>query len=344
MARWRSDTNQMMRRSPVGRGLVVASAIVLALLVIAGVATLPISMRWYDVQNLDSAVRHAPSARPVVGFERFGGESASDRSRGLNPAARGSASFVIRWAHQATSWMGHDDLGRSLLFRLLPGFVVSLAIGLAAAGVSVAVGATWGMIAGYVGGRVDLVMMRVVDVLYGLPYILMVILLKIALSEPLAAALGGHSRIADIVILFIAIGGVSWMTMARVVRGQVLSLREQPFVEAARAAGAGPVHIMRRHLLPNLIGPIVTYAMLVIPQAILQESFLSFLGIGVQQPTPSLGRLAADGVEAVNTFVGYWWLIVFPCATLVVTLVALNFLGDALRDRFDPKSGAATLV
>jgi ABC-type dipeptide/oligopeptide/nickel transport system permease subunit len=124
------------------------------------------------------------------------------------------------------------------------------------------------------------------------------------------------------------------------VRGQVLSLKHQPFVEAARAAGAGPAHILCRHLLPNLVGPVITYATLVVPQAILQESFLSFLGIGVQPPTPSLGRLAADGVEAVNTFVGYWWLLLFPCGTLVVTLLSLNFLGDALRDVFDPKSRA----
>jgi ABC-type dipeptide/oligopeptide/nickel transport system permease subunit len=386
-----------------GRGLVIASGVVLAGLVVASASTLPLSLRWYDVQDLDVAVRHAPALRPVVALGRFVDRAASLEARGrsreyaplrnkegrgeipseekkprrsttnppesslgkgggdpsetaepgveesehprrLKPAAQRDASIAARWAHCASSWMGHDDLGRSLLFRLLPGVVVSLAIGLAAAGMSVVIGATWGMVAGLIGGRVDLVMMRVVDVLYGLPYILMVILLKVAVSKPLATLLGGDTRIADIVVLLIAIGGVSWLTMARVVRGQVLSLREQPFVEAARAAGAGPVHILRRHLLPNLVGPIVTYATLVIPQAILQESFLSFLGIGVQQPTPSLGRLAADGVEAVNTFVGYWWLIVYPCGTLVVTLVALNFLGDALRDRFDPKSNAATLV
>jgi ABC-type dipeptide/oligopeptide/nickel transport system permease subunit len=172
----------------------------------------------------------------------------------------------------------------------------------------------------------------------------MVILLKIALTRPLTAMFAGHVKAAELVILLVAIGGVSWLTMARVIRGQVLSLRSQPFVDAARAAGAGPVHILRRHMLPNLIGPIATYAALVVPQAILQESFLSFLGIGVQQPTPSLGRLAADGVEAVNIFVGYWWLLVFPCGILVVTLLALNFIGDGLRNAFDPKSSAATLV
>jgi len=184
----------------------------------------------------------------------------------------------------------------------------------------------------------------VVDVLYGLPYILMVILLKIGLPEPLTRLLGGRSQAAELVILLVAIGAVSWLTMARVVRGQVLSLKEQAFVEAARASGASTWHILRVHMLPNLVGPILTYATLVIPQAILQESFLSFLGIGVQPPMPSLGRLAADGVEAVNTFVGYWWLIVFPCGVLVAALLALNFIGDGLRDAYDPKSTQATLV
>jgi ABC-type dipeptide/oligopeptide/nickel transport system permease subunit len=277
---------------------------------------------------------------PVVPFEHYGGftppTTRSEGPRGLKPAAR--------IAHKASSWFGHDDLGRSLLFRILPAFLVSLGVGLAAAIIAVVIGTGWGALAALAGGRVDLVMMRIVDVLYGLPYILMVILLKIALTRPLTTLFAGHSKCADVVILFIAIGGVSWLTMARVVRGQVLSLRNQTFVEAARAAGAGPIHLLRRHLLPNLVGPIVTYASLVVPQAILQESFLSFLGIGVQQPTPSLGRLAADGVEAVNAFVGYWWLIGFPCGILVITLLALNFIGDGLRDAFDPRSSAATLV
>ena len=316
------------------------SALLLFVLIATSLVTLPFSIRWYNVQELSTAVRHRPSASPVVPYDQFArtfpsGERA-ERSRGLKPAA------LI--AHRASSWFGHDDLGRSLFYRVMPGLLVSLGIGLSAAAVAVVIGTTWGAAAALAGGRWDLAMMRIVDVLYGLPYILMVILLKIALARPLTALLAGHSQYADMVILFLAIGGVSWLTMARVIRGQVLSLRSQPFVEAARAAGAGPVYILRRHMLPNLIGPIFTYAALVIPQAILQESFLSFLGIGVQQPTPSLGRLAADGVEAVNTFVGYWWLIVFPCGALVVTLLALNFISDALRDAYDPKSQAATLV
>ncbi len=316
-----------------------ASALVLGLLLIISVVTLPFALRWHNVQELTTAVRHPPALSPVVPLLHDSQRAAGFSPRGVSAQAEAYGSVV----HRASSWLGHDDLGRSLFYRVLPGFLVSLSIGLAAAAVAVVIGATWGATAALVGGRWDQAMMRIVDVLYGLPYILMVVLLKIALTSPLTTLFAGHSKYADIVILFLAIGGVSWLTMARVIRGQVLSLRSQTFVEAARAAGAGPVYILRHHVLPNLIGPIFTYAMLVIPQAILQESFLSFLGIGIQQPTPSLGRLAADGIEAVNTFVGYWWLIVFPCAVLVVTLVALNFIGDALRDAVDPKSQAITL-
>lgn len=296
------------------------SAAVLGTLALISMLSLPSAIRWHNVQELHTSVRHAPAWSAVVTEDH---------------------DFFGRFA---VSWFGHDDLGRSLFYRVLPGFLVSLSIGLAAAGVAVVIGVAWGATAALVGGRADQAMMRIVDVLYGLPYILMVILLKIALTRPLTALFAGHGKYADVVILFLAIGGVSWLTMARVIRGQVLSLRHRPFVEAARVVGAGPVHILRRHLIPNLVGPIFTYAALVIPQAILQESFLSFLGIGIQQPTPSLGRLAADGVEAVNTFVGYWWLIVFPCGFLVVTLLALNFIGDALRDAFDPRSKATMLI
>ena len=350
-AKWKPDLSGARAETPRRRPssstrLAQASGVFLFLVLVTCLGTLPDTLRWYNAQELDRAVRHAPSMSPVVPYAHFQSGAKRDVHRKTARApdksgwqsARGSALY------RTSSWFGHDDLGRSLLFRVLPGTLVSLAIGLSAAFVAVVIGATWGAVAGLLGGRIDRVLMRVVDVLYGLPYILMVILLKIALTQPLTALFGGRSKAADIVILFLAIGGVSWLTMARVIRGQVLSLKTRPYVEAARVAGAGPLYILRRHLLPNLMGPIVTYATLVIPQAILQESFLSFLGIGVQQPTPSLGRLAADGVQAVNTFVGYWWLIVFPCAVLISTLLALNFIGDALRDRFDPKSSAATLV
>ncbi len=340
---WRMANGEFARRVSWLRAIgqhptAFLSAALLAASVLLALGTLPLSMRWYNVQALDEGIRHPPALTPVVPQSAFESTFTGDHE------GRDSISSTARFAYSFTSLLGHDDLGRSLLFRLLPGFLVSMGIGLAAATTAVIIGVMWGAIAGLCGGRVDRLMMRVVDVLYGLPYILMVILLKIGLTPPLTSLLGGRTGYADLVVLFIAIGGVSWLTMARVIRGQVLSLRSQVFVEAARAAGAGPVYILFRHVLPNLIGTIITYAMLVVPQAILQESFLSFLGIGVQQPLPSLGRLAADGVEAVNMFVGYWWLIVFPCAVLVITLLALNFLGDALRDAFDPKSTAATLV
>jgi len=302
-----------------------AGAIFLLALVVVSVATLPWSLQWYNVQELDTAIRHPPSLAPAVAMARF--RQTSEPS-----------SVSSKLAYAATSWFGHDDLGRSVFYRLMPGFLLSLLVGLSAALMAVGIGVTWGAIAGLAGGRVDGALMRIVDVLYGLPYILMVILLKFAITRPLTAWFGGHTRIADLVVLLLAIGGVSWLTMARVIRGQVLSLKSQAFVDAARAAGARPTRILLRHLLPNLVGPTIVYATLAVPQAILQESFLSFLGLGVQAPTPSLGRLAADGVYAINTFVGYWWLIAFPCGTLVLTLLALNLIGDWLRDRFDPKT------
>jgi len=204
-------------------------------------------------------------------------------------------------------------------------------------------------------------MMRIVDILYGLPYILLVVLVKIALQPFVVAAMIGPgsldtpeatgwlgltkaeaTEIAAILTLLIAIGGVSWLTMARVIRGQVLSLRAQPFVEAARACGLGPGRILRVHLLPNLVGPIVVYTTLTVPTAILQESFLSFLGIGVQLPLPSWGNLASEGVKELSALATgstfRWWLAFWPCALLGLTLLALNFLGDALRNRLDPRT------
>jgi oligopeptide transport system permease protein len=247
--------------------------------------------------------------------------------------------------------MGTDRFGRSLVWRCLLGGAISLGIGVAAAMIAVVIGVAWGAIAGYVGGRVDSAMMRVVDVLYGLPYILLVVLIGLALQPVMAAAFDGlpglaadtASGLADVVTLLIAIGGVSWLTMARVIRGQVLSLREQPFIEAARAMGLGPARIIRVHLLPNLVGPIVVYTTLTVPAAILQESFLSFLGIGVQPPLPSWGNLATEGVEelpklAYDAGQMHWWLLVFPCLLLGLTLMALNFLGDALRNHLDPRT------
>ena len=224
----------------------------------------------------------------------------------------------------AAHWFGTDQLGRDVLIRTLYGGAISLVVGLLAALVSVIVGVAWGAAAGYLGGRIDGAMMRIVDVLYGLPYILLVILFTIIFGK-------------SIYVLFLAIGSVSWLTMARVVRGQVLSLRTHDFVMAAVAAGAKPGRIILVHLLPNLLGPIIVYATLIIPQAILQESFLSFLGIGVQSPAASWGSLASDGITRMNPVVSFWWLIFFPCLALALTLLSLNLIGDGLRDAFDPQ-------
>jgi oligopeptide transport system permease protein len=246
-------------------------------------------------------------------------------------------------AWKVALWFGTDSLGRSLLGRCLLGGIISLAIGTAAAAISVILGVSVGLLAGYRGGWVDSLLMRTVDVLYGLPYILLVILFKIAFQNPLEHFLRS-SLVANLVVLFLAIGLVSWLTMARVVRGQVLSLRGQPFIEAARAAGIGEWRIFFHHLLPNLLGPIIVYATLTVPQAILQESFLSFLGVGVQAPLPTWGSLASEGLlPALNTLHSHWWMLLFPCVLLAVTLLSLNFVGDGLRDLFDPRRQAAAI-
>jgi oligopeptide transport system permease protein len=238
---------------------------------------------------------------------------------------------------------GTDKLGRGILGRCLMGGTISLAVGVAAAMISVILGVTVGMLAGYRGGWVDAALMRFVDVLYGLPYILLVILLKIAFEPALERLLGTKSS-ANIVTMFVAIGLVSWLTMARVVRGQVLSLRSQPFIEACRAMGLPERRIFFRHILPNLVGVVIVYATLTVPVAVLQEAFLSFLGIGVAAPMPSWGSLAAEGVpQAFQPMKSSWWMLAFPCIFLAVTLLCLNFVGDGLRDIFDPKREAAKI-
>ena len=227
------------------------------------------------------------------------------------------------WAPPLTGGhlLGADSLGRDLLARLLMGLRVSLAIGLVATVVSLVIGVLWGAIAGYVGGALDELMMRVVDVLYSLPFIFFVILMMVTFGS-------------NIILIFVAIGAVEWLTMSRIVRGQTLGLKHKEFVEAARAAGLNQGSIITKHIIPNLLGPVVVYVTLTIPAVILAESFLSFLGLGVQPPMASLGSLIANGAQDMELAP---WLLIFPSLVMIVTLMSFNFIGDGLRDAIDPQ-------
>lgn len=343
---------------------------------------------WTRLDTDERARLDLAASRRAAAATRSTAELASDNEL-IQPSEEEIA------AHRPSFVFGSDKLGRSVLIRCLAGGGVSIGIGIAAAAISVIIGTLYGSLAGYIGGRIDAFMMRIVDILYGLPYILLVVLLAVAgdallsdwvsqrpareahvesraamiltergegssasevakalrfepeLREELEAearekhpprAISEERRkLYEVFILLVAIGGVSWLTMARVIRGQVMSLKEQPFIEAARALGV-PVHrVFVRHLLPNVLGPVIVYATLTVPQAILQESFLSFLGIGVRPPLPSWGNLAAEGLVELNPVRVRWWLILFPCLLLGVTLLALNFVGEGLREAFDPK-------
>ena len=223
---------------------------------------------------------------------------------------------------RAGHWLGTDPLGRDLLARLLQGGRVSLLIGLSATAVSLLIGVLYGGVSGFAGGRGDALMMRIVDILYALPYTVFVIILMVFFGR-------------NFLFLFLAIGAVEWLTMARIVRGQVLSLREREFVEAARALGLGRARILVRHILPNTLGPVIIYATLTVPRVMLLEATLSFLGLGVQPPMSSWGLLIKEGVETMEE---YPWLLLFPSIAFSATLFALNALGDGLRDALDPRT------
>jgi oligopeptide transport system permease protein len=243
---------------------------------------------------------------------------------GLDPRVTHPA--VRNHPPSAEFFFGTDALGRDVFARVLVGGRTSLAIGGAATLVSVLVGVAYGGVAGFFGGRVDDVMMRIVDFLYGLPYMFLVILIMLLFAE---------SARGDPLPVFLALGLVQWLTMARIVRGQVLTLRHREFVSAAELLGASDARILLRHILPNVVGVVVVYATLMVPSVIILEAFLSFLGLGVSL---SWGQLVADGVAVVNPVHSFWWILLWPSVFLGVTLLSLNFLGDGLRDALDPKS------
>jgi oligopeptide transport system permease protein len=216
-------------------------------------------------------------------------------------------------------WLGTDIFGRDMLTQIMYGGRVSLAVGFVATAVALLIGVTWGAIAGYAGGRVDAAMMRFVDILYALPFMIFIVLLMVVFGR-------------NVILLFLAIGAVEWLTMARIMRGQVQSLRQQEFVEAAVSLGLSPAAIIRRHVVPNALGPIIVYTTLTIPSVMLLEAFLSFLGLGIQPPQTSWGLLISYGAETMEE---YPWLLIYPGLALTITLFSLNFLGDGLRDALD---------
>ncbi len=290
---WRDAWKRLLRNKLAVFGMVVVCFIFVA--VIVGPPIIKATTGFeYDTQPTDNELRNS--------YPPFGGPEG--------------------WAHP----MGTDSAGRDMFARVLQGGRISLMVGIISTFVSLLIGITWGATAGYLGGKTDDVMMRVVDVLYAIPYMMIVIVLL--------AFFGGRSPLQQIFLLFAALGAVSWLTMARIVRGQVISLKNQEFVLAARATGVSTPKIIFRHLVPNALGPVIVYATLTIPSVMLQEAFLSFLGLGVQAPYASWGSLAQEGIQNIAIFP---WQLIFPGVTMALTLFSLNFLGDGLRDALDPQ-------
>ncbi|MFO1148768.1 MAG: ABC transporter permease subunit [Alsobacter sp.] len=271
-----------------------------------------------DVLKATLVGTRAVDERLLVYFERsdlFGQARVVERA---DENKRLVVEVPVKWTH---FWFGTDSNGRDLLTRTLFAGRISLAIGVLATAVAIVIGVLWGATAGYLGGRVDLLMMRAVDILYSLPFIFFVILLVVFFGR-------------NFILMFIAVGAVEWLDMARIVRGQTLSLKRQEFVQAAEALGVGTKGILSRHIIPNTLGPVVVYMTLLVPKVILLESFLSFLGLGVQEPMTSWGVLISEGARNIQ---GAVWMLVWPSLFLTTTLFCLNFIGDGLRDALDPK-------
>jgi oligopeptide transport system permease protein len=299
---WRDAWKRLLRNKLAVFGMIVVCFIILAVAVGPPVIKLLTGFEYDTIPNDPKLTNSFPPLQM--------------------PDERRPGEFVFSWTHP----MGTDSAGRDMLARVLQGGRISLMVGIISTFVSILIGVTYGATAGYLGGKVDDVMMRIVDVLYAIPYMMIVIVLL--------AFFGGRSPLQQIFLLFAALGAVSWLTMARIVRGQVMSLKNQEFVMAARAGGVSTPKIIFRHLVPNALGPVIVYATLTIPSVMLQEAFLSFLGLGVQAPYASWGSLAQEGIQNIAIFP---WQLVFPGVTMALTLFSLNFLGDGLRDALDPQ-------
>jgi oligopeptide transport system permease protein len=331
-SRWRGITT-VLRSSRAARWSLRFLALVVLLSLAAPLLPLP------SPASMRLAPEPTPPAAPWSVFMDTGFEPIYGRQNALDRALVELRQRVFG-ARQTGPWLGTDSKGRDTLARVIWGSRTSLFVALCAALTSLTIGVAWGAIAGLVGGRVDNWMMRAVDVLQSIPTIFVVIFLLSFLNAP-TAELGGRRLLSREQVFFLVIGAVSWLSMARVVRGQVLSLRTLPFVEAARAQGASVAWIVRKHLVPNVLPVVIVYATLTLPSVILYEAFLSFLGLGVEAPGVSWGILAAEGAEALSPLGSPWWLIAAPSAAIAATLLALAFVGDGLRDALDPKRGAA---